>query len=114
MKMRLKDNAEHVREMRAKNSKLRWQRIKASRLLGTHTEEQWEALKLEFGNRCVRCMSVPKYLEPDHIIPVYQGGSDAIENIQPLCAWCNSRKGPESINWVLVRRGEAIAENSHL
>lgn len=57
-----------------------------------------------FSNKCVRCEggSGLKNVEKDHIIPTYQGGPDDITNYQPLCAKCNSSKGPENIDWRLV------------
>jgi hypothetical protein len=76
----------------------------AARKLGTHTREEWDSLCREFEYRCVKCGREGYHLDRDHIVPVYQGGSDGIDNIQPLCAWCNAGKGPDSTNWVEHRR----------
>lgn len=84
--------------------RIRTARMRAAREKGTHTKEQWEALKAEFHERCVRCGTDDYYVVCDHIIPVYQGGSDAIDNLQPLCARCNASKGPETFNWAEYRR----------
>ena len=58
---------------------------------GSHTLEEWNDLKDSCGNVCVFCRS-DKKLTKDHIIPLSKGGSDYIENIQPLCRSCNSKK----------------------
>lgn len=53
-----------------------------------------EAIKQKFdllGNRCVKCSSSP--VEVDHIIPLSKGGTNHIDNLQPLCKPCNSGKG---------------------
>lgn len=44
------------------------------------------------GNKCCKCPSTTN-LTVDHIIPVVEGGSDDLENLQTLCKSCNSRKG---------------------
>lgn len=61
---------------------------------GSHTLKEWEKLKEQFNFRCVIC----KKQEPeikltrDHIIPITHQGTNYINNIQPLCRPCNSRK----------------------
>ena len=88
----------------ARGKAKRRERMEFSRSLGTHTKEEWDELKMEFEGMCVRCGSGDFPVEKDHIIPIYKGGSDSIENIQPLCPRCNASKGPETFNWKKLRR----------
>lgn len=59
---------------------------------GTHTLAEWENLKGQYDNKCAICKEAKK-LTKDHVLPIHLGGSNAIDNIQPLCQSCNSRKG---------------------
>jgi 5-methylcytosine-specific restriction endonuclease McrA len=54
-----------------------------------------------FNGTCVKCEGKSGLInvERDHIIPKYQGGGDEPNNWQPLCAYCNSSKGPERTDW---------------
>ena len=85
------------------NSQLRSLRLKAAKSKGTHTKYEWNNLVERCKNQCVRCGELSRILTKDHIIPIYQGGSDAISNLQPLCRGCNSAKGPENIDWLAER-----------
>ncbi len=80
-----------------KNSDIRKKRLMFARLNGSHTKEEWLKMKA-FFSVCVICRGNSNLInvEKDHIIPLYQGGSDSIRNIQPLCARCNASKGPEN------------------
>lgn len=59
--------------------------------IGSHTLEEWNNLKIEFNNKCAFCRRKKK-LTKDHIIPLGEDGTDYIDNIQPLCRNCNSKK----------------------
>jgi uncharacterized protein YdaU (DUF1376 family) len=95
----------------AKGAEARWggsdepttrsERLAAARRLATHTADEWDALVDVLGRQCVRCQTPAAALHggrltKDHIQPIYQGGSDGIENLQPLCRNCNASKGAEN------------------
>lgn len=97
------------REVKARNAAIRSERMARARAIASHTAEEWAALCEEMENCCVICgihatALHGNTLTKDHIVPIYQGGSDGIENLQPACRTCNSRKGPDSFNWVAFRR----------
>lgn len=66
---------------------------------GSHTLGDWENIKAQYNWTCPRCkIKEPEIvLSRDHIVPVSRGGSDNIENIQPLCRGCNSTKRTKTI-----------------
>ena len=93
-------------------------RIKKRNLKGFHTILEWKNLKKKYNYMCLCCKRFePKIkLTEDHIIPmgserkpiwkewikkhpeIYYEYND-IENIQPLCGSCNSKKNINIINY---------------
>lgn len=51
----------------------------------------WQALLKASNYRCVHC-GTTEDITQDHIIPLIHGGANSIDNIQPLCRSCNSKK----------------------
>ena len=83
--------------------KTRAQRLADARQKGRHTPDEWLAMQAIFGG-CVACETPAEELHggaclKDHIVPLYQGGSDGIDNIQPMCRNCNSRKGADTTDF---------------
>jgi hypothetical protein len=52
---------------------------------------EWTAVREASNNTCLRCGFVG-LLTADHVMPLSLGGSNSIENIQPLCRPCNVTK----------------------
>jgi hypothetical protein len=88
--------------------KVSWQRNKRNRLKrmkntdgSIHTFGEWQTLRAQYNFTCPCCgKKEPEIkLTEDHIIPLSKGGSDNIENIQPLCLKCNVTKHTKIIKF---------------
>lgn len=91
-----KDKArEHARISKRKRE------LKLKVINGKHKPSEWEALKRKYDNKCLCCgASEPEIkLTRDHIIPLSKGGDNSIDNIQPLCMKCNSKKKTAQIDF---------------
>ena len=77
---------------------------------GSFTNGEWELLKKQYGFTCPCCKkSEPEIkLTRDHIVPLSKGGSNYIENIQPLCKSCNSYKHTQTIKYELQHKSSSL------
>jgi 5-methylcytosine-specific restriction endonuclease McrA len=68
---------------------------------GKFTSDEWKMLKEKYKYMCLMCKrSEPEIkLVPDHVLPLSRGGKNVIENIQPLCVSCNSKKYTKQIDF---------------
>lgn len=65
---------------------------------GSFTGQEFLDLCQMYGNRCLCCGEYEK-LTADHVVPISKGGSNFIENIQPLCNPCNKRKSARVVDY---------------
>lgn len=66
---------------------------------GSYTAAEWRSLVEYYGGKCLCCGRTDLNLTADHVIPISKGGTSNIDNIQPLCLSCNSRKRDKTIDY---------------
>lgn len=68
--------------------------------LGEHfSKKEWKELCEKYNNTCLKCRGKNLELSPDHIVPLINGGTNTIDNIQPLCRKCNREKWKDSTDY---------------
>jgi 5-methylcytosine-specific restriction endonuclease McrA len=84
-----KNNPDEVRVMASKR-----------RALKINVEGEFTASEfLALGSMCLCCGRSDVPMTADHVIPLTKGGSNNIDNIQPLCGPCNSTKHDKIIDY---------------
>lgn len=94
------ENPEKVKA--AKTNYLRRRRATRHVSPGHFTAEEFEELCERHGNSCLACGGTGIKLEADHVVPLTKGGSDDINNIQPLCGTCNRRKFVSIVDYRVI------------
>lgn len=79
----------------------RRRRLRLRGVGGHHSLAQWKELKRRYDYTCLACGRREPEIEltRDHIVPLLNGGTDDIENIQPLCRSCNSSKSAKAVDY---------------
>lgn len=67
---------------------------------GDFTESEWLSLLSKWNRRCLACGSTEN-ITVDHVVPLAVGGTNYIDNLQPLCRSCNCRKKDKTIDYRL-------------
>lgn len=107
----IKFNAEHPKERNERDKRYRQshpdhatrmvqnRRALKLKIGGVVTQEEWDNLKEKYGNKCLCCGKTDIKLTMDHVVPLFVGGLHEIDNIQPLCLSCNSKKHIKIIDY---------------
>jgi 5-methylcytosine-specific restriction endonuclease McrA len=103
---RLISTPEGLRQRRLYKRRSQHRRRAILRNAGTYTNAEWDQLCADYDHRCL-CCGERRPLTVDHVIPLSQGGSNTIDNLQPLCLSCNDRKGSRAIDYRTAYTGDS-------
>lgn len=94
-----KGGVRNTKEYMAHYARLAKQRRRKA--VGTYSFKEWETLLKKYNHMCLCCKQQEPFvkLTADHVIPLIAGGVNTIDNIQPLCQSCNSRKHVKVIDF---------------
>lgn len=88
-------NPERMRDLATETRHRR--RAASHNAVGSFTTSEFKDLCNRYGNVCLACGGAHK-LTADHVVPLSRGGSNCIDNIQPLCGSCNSKKHRKTVD----------------
>lgn len=68
---------------------------------GHYSVQEWLDMKEKYNFMCLCCKKQEPFikLSPDHVVPLARGGTNTIDNIQPLCCGCNGRKWAKTVDY---------------
>ena len=74
-----------------------------------YTTSMLQKRLLLFGHRCIYCNSRKKIVV-DHLMPVFLGGWNCVQNFVPACLRCNSSKHKSHpLKWVASQRPSVLS-----
>lgn len=98
-----RDSAKKWRDANPEKAKapVRNRRAQKKNRNGKITAEEWTLILQKYNYTCLCCgRKEPEIkITLDHVIPLSKGGLHKIDNAQPLCYSCNSRKGTKTIDY---------------
>lgn len=65
---------------------------------GEFTAQEWQDCLNLYDGKCLWC-GTSHQITIDHIVPLSRGGTNNINNLQPLCVSCNSKKKARTIDF---------------
>lgn len=76
-------------------------RVRKIQAIESYTAEEWRNLCAYYNYTCLCCgrRESEIKLTVDHIVPLARGGTNSIDNIQPLCRHCNQSKHTRTIDY---------------
>lgn len=101
---RTKINPEQAQFLNRRSSHIRRARVRG--IEGSYTQVEWQELLQQFDYTCANPICGRKHdnsrwgkLTVDHVVPIVLGGSNTIDNIQPLCYHCNYTKHNKIVDY---------------
>ncbi len=101
-------NVKKYRKRHPENTKLQKaiqrhrRRTSETKAGGSFSVLEWKNLCKKWDYKCL-CCGRHRKLTADHVIPVSKGGTSNIDNIQPLCGPCNSKKNAGTTDYRKIR-----------
>jgi 5-methylcytosine-specific restriction endonuclease McrA len=86
-------------------------RAKKRKVGGVITKKEWDDVLEKYDYKCLCCGRTKIKLTLDHIVPL-DPGTHTLDNVQPLCMSCNSKKGRKTIDYRPTIKADTQGQNA--